>query len=171
MVTATILQRWNVIVTVDRRGPYSRRMLMNCRSFLGTGASVPARYLSGASPCPRTSLRRWLLGHHLSTKATWAFTGSILLVLGALTGCAKSGPEVSREHWVEFACEGGAAFRVAFTDGHVRLETSTHFYDLYARPSSIGTKYASDEATLILDEDRSVLTGVDDGPFNRCHEV
>jgi hypothetical protein len=98
-----------------------------------------------------------------------ALAGALLLQ-GALTGCAGIEPELARDPSLSFVCEGGTSFHVNFFDGQVRVTTSTSAYDLDLRPSSIGTKYSSDDTTFILDEDRAVLTGADGGPFKRCHE-
>lgn len=110
-------------------------------------------------------------------RATIAPNGSFLSltgalsILGSLAGCASSSIELEQNASLGFICDGGASFRVNFLDGQVRVATSRGIYDLDVRPFSIGRKHASGDTTLILDEERAVLTGADGGPFKRCHGI
>ena len=85
-------------------------------------------------------------------------------------GCA-AGPAAAGESATIFACEHGRIFAVERLDGAVRVTTGAGSFALGARPSSIGLKFASGAATLILDEDRAALNGLPGGPFRRCREA
>ncbi len=96
----------------------------------------------------------------------------LLLLQGSVSACAGDKRDVERDpSSISFVCRDGITFQVMFIDGQVRVTTSTSGYDLVLRPSSIGQKYSSGETTIILDEDRAVLTGADGGPFKLCHEA
>lgn len=147
-------------------------MLINGRAFRTPDAGVAANETPSWFPL-RRSRALWppMGGLSLRRKIALAAIAGALLLQSALSGCAGTETELDRDPFLSFVCDGGTSFRVNFFDGHVRVTTSKSAYDLYARPSSIGTKYASNDTTFILDEDRAVLTGADGGPFKRCHEA
>jgi hypothetical protein len=90
-------------------------------------------------------------------------------LLLCLTGaCAGADPDLHSDPSLSFRCENGAAFRVAFLDGWVRVATRVREYHLIVRPSSVGRKYSLGRTFLILDDDRAVLHGAEGGPFRRC---
>lgn len=110
------------------------------------------------------------LNHGWNPAATKALAGA-LVIHATLAGCATSAPSLEQYPSAGFICEGGTFFSVQFSKDRVRVETGSGVYNLVRRPSSIGRKYASADATFILDEERAVLTGADGGPFRRCHAV
>ena len=70
-----------------------------------------------------------------------------------------------------FICADGKSFTVRYGDGRALLTTDAGRWSLRARPSSIGRKFVSGNATFIHDEDRAALNGVPGGPFRRCREA
>lgn len=94
-----------------------------------------------------------------------------LLVLPVAFSCADAQSErISQRR--TFACLGGATFSAEPMGKGVRVTTAKSAYELQPRRSSIGQKYASESVTLIIDENRAVFTGADEGDFyfRDCHE-
>ena len=67
-----------------------------------------------------------------------------------------------------YQCEQGRSFSVEPKDMRARVWTIAGQFELDRRRSSIGIRYDSAIATLILDEDRAALNGLPGGPFRRC---
>lgn len=87
-----------------------------------------------------------------------------LALCGPLAAQAQAGPATP----TRFACDRGVGFNVAYVRGGAWVTTSGGRWLLRQAPSSIGKRYASPEATLILDQDRAALVGLPGGPFLSC---
>jgi hypothetical protein len=87
------------------------------------------------------------------------------VALGA-TACASQA--AVRTH--AFVCDEGKSFQVRYAGGRALVTTQAGRWSLPSRPSSIGRKFASGDATFIHDEDRAALNGLPGGPFRRCRE-
>jgi len=55
-------------------------------------------------------------------------------------------------------------------DGMV-VDTGNGRYELVPRRSTIGEKYASEDATLIIDDECAGLTGAPGNSYSRCQRV
>ena len=87
-----------------------------------------------------------------------------LLVPTALLGCSAGPVE---EHMI-FECAGQQKIDVHLWPGRATLVTSIGRFDLTARPSSIGRKYSSDAATLIIDDEFAAFVTKDQDGFRDC---
>lgn len=92
-------------------------------------------------------------------------------LLSLLVGCSEPGHGTGFTPIVSFACENGRNFTIEYRGNRARVTTSTGSYVLDHRRSSFGTKYLSEEAAFIQDEDRGFLEGAGGGPFRECHEA
>lgn len=70
-----------------------------------------------------------------------------------------------------FVCDSGVRFSVIYQGGRARITTSHGSWVLGRRPSSIGRKFQSGEATFIHDHELAALNGLPGGPFRRCREA
>ena len=95
----------------------------------------------------------------------------LAIMLALPTSCSAAGGSAAEVNSaVEFVCDDGIGFVAHYEEDGVRITTSFGQWLLQPRPSSIGRKFSSGEATFIHDEDRAALNGVRGGPFRRCHE-
>lgn len=67
-----------------------------------------------------------------------------------------------------FACDDGIEFSGQFQGDRAIISTRSHRYELKVRPSSIGVRYGSDSVAFAQDEERAVLVGAADGPYQNC---
>lgn len=86
-----------------------------------------------------------------------------------LLGCVAA-EAVPSEAAATYHCENGTFFSAEFLDRSARVTTLRQSYLLEQRPSSIGRKYSTGNVFFIQDEDRGVLVGAADGPYQRCAE-
>ena len=96
-------------------------------------------------------------------RRTFILTKASCLLL-ALLGCS-AGP--AEEHMI-FECAGQQKIDVHLWPGRATLVTSIGRFDLTARPSSIGRKYSSDAATLIIDDEFAAFVTKDQDGFRDC---
>jgi hypothetical protein len=96
-----------------------------------------------------------------------------LALCGLLAAQAQARPTAPQRSGAatRFACDRGVGFNVAYVRGGVWVTTAGGRWLLRQAPSSIGRRYASPNATFILDEDRAALVGLPGGPFLRCVAV
>ena len=87
-----------------------------------------------------------------------------------LLGCAGAQPATSDGAAATYHCENGTFFGAEFLGRSARVTTLRNSYLLERRPSSIGRKYSDGDVYFIQDEDRAVLVGAADGPYQRCAE-
>ncbi|WP_114952086.1 hypothetical protein [Sphingosinicella terrae] len=88
----------------------------------------------------------------------------------AMAGCA--GPAPARTIVLDdFSCANGTRFGVEYKGGEARLLTAGSAHRLLRRPSSIGRKFVDGDVTLIVDEDRAALNGVQGESFRQCRRI
>jgi hypothetical protein len=68
-----------------------------------------------------------------------------------------------------FKCAHGKAFTARLSEQAARVDTGSTKLLLPRKASSIGTKFGSPSATLIIDEDFASLIGRDLQRFERCY--
>lgn len=89
--------------------------------------------------------------------------------IGLLSSCsAAAAPQVKS---ATYNCNAGRSFGVRSDDKHATIEYSGQRYSLPRRPSSIGYKYASPAATLIIDGDVAVFVTEAIVDLGGCYEV
>lgn len=82
--------------------------------------------------------------------------GLLLLSVGvASAACAAKGGEAASR--TNYRCHGGKVFNVAATQAVASVTYAERRYLLPRRKSGIGTRYASAEATLIIDGPMAVF--------------
>ena len=74
----------------------------------------------------------------------------------ALANCSVAGPAATPS--VLYRCADGRSFTVSRDRYEASVGYEDALYSLARRPSSIGAKYASPEAALIIDGDHAVFT-------------
>jgi hypothetical protein len=68
-----------------------------------------------------------------------------------------------------FKCAHGLAFTARLSEGAAQINTGSNKFLLPRKASSIGAKFGSPSATLIIDEDFASLIGRDLQRFERCY--
>lgn len=68
-----------------------------------------------------------------------------------------------------FKCADGKRFTARVSEKAARIDTGSNSFLLPRKASSIGTKFGSPSATLIIDEDFASLIGRDLQRFERCY--
>jgi hypothetical protein len=68
-----------------------------------------------------------------------------------------------------FKCAHGMAFTAQLSEKAARISTGSNSFLLPRKASSIGVKFGSPSATLIIDEDFASLIGRDLKRFERCY--
>lgn len=89
--------------------------------------------------------------------------GAVACLFAAAVAPARAGELRS------FKCAHGGAFTARISDKAVRVDTGSRSLLLPRKASSIGTKFGSPSATLIIDEDFASLIGRDLQRFERCY--
>lgn len=103
--------------------------------------------------------------HRRAARRAWP-----LLLVAAAAFAAEPGMARSKSSApaTNFTCTGGAGFTVTYVRGGAWVTTRAGRWLLRRAPSGIGKRYASPDATFILDQDRAALEGLPGGPFLRC---
>lgn len=78
-----------------------------------------------------------------------AFRSAIYFVAVALIGCAPVHP--AEAEIVEYRCAGDRLMAVARNDGRATVTVGERSYELKPKPSSLGERYVSPRASLIID--------------------
>jgi hypothetical protein len=86
----------------------------------------------------------------------------ICLFAGALTPARAGGPTRG------FVCANGQAFTVRLLERAAIVRTKEGRLELPRKASSVGVKYGSSSATLIIDDSFASLVGRDLQRFDRC---
>jgi hypothetical protein len=116
-----------------------------------------------------------ILGDH---RGPVRLSRTLLLVCASLTvGCSAHVPNgipstaVSNTPVRHFVCDEGTAFRVVAVGGSANVQIGDTGYPLTKKPFSLGERYSSPEASLIIDGHEAVFVA-EDGPYlTRCSEV
>jgi hypothetical protein len=102
---------------------------------------------------PKTGLR---------VSRTLGIAAMICLFAGALTP-ARAGGQTRG-----FVCANGQAFTARLLEGSAIVRTKQARLELPRKASSVGVKYSSTSATLIIDDSFASLVGRDLQRFERC---
>jgi hypothetical protein len=94
-----------------------------------------------------------------------------LLGFGALVSlfAAAVAPARAEGTTRSFKCSHGKAFTARLSEKAARVNIGSDIFLLPRKTSSIGAKFSSPSATLIIDEDFASLIGRDLQRFERCY--
>lgn len=90
--------------------------------------------------------------------------GSALFLLGACSAQSAAEPK----HLALYSCADGRTFTVEQSAELARITYYNQHFRLPRRPSGIGVKYASPDATLIIDGDMAVFVTESLVDLERC---
>jgi hypothetical protein len=93
---------------------------------------------------------------------------AFLVSSGTTASCAPADPAEVAADLRNFTCDGGVSFSGQFEDNRAIIRTLANRYDLEARRSSLGVRYGSNSVSFAQDEERAVLVGAADGPYQNC---
>lgn len=93
-----------------------------------------------------------------------SLSGSLALALLVTTFGCSTGPVVEE---LSFQC-AERDFVIRISGKRATLIAAPERYDLLEKPSGIGRKYASSEATLIIDDDYAAFVTDNNGEFRDC---
>lgn len=102
--------------------------------------------------------------------AIWVLLAfAVPISVALLSSCsAAATPQVRK---ATYACNDGKSFTIQRDGKNASLEYFGEHYSLSRRPSSVGVKYASPEATLIIDGDFAAFVTESLVDFERCYEA
>ena len=106
----------------------------------------------------------------LTALTIWGLVAfAVPISVALLSSCsAAAAPQVRT---ATYACSDGRSFTVRRDDERASIQYADGRYSLSRRPSSIGTKYASPEATLIIDGDFAAFVTETVVDLEGCHEA
>jgi len=93
---------------------------------------------------------------------------AILVSSGSTASCAPGDTAQGVASVRNFTCDRGVGFSGQFEGNRAIIRTLTNRYDLKARRSSLGVRYGSNSVSFAQDEERAVLVGAADGPYQNC---
>jgi hypothetical protein len=96
---------------------------------------------------------------------------AMTLACWTVAACAQRYSDDSSTDERQYDCDAGKSFSAAFSKDRVRIDTKGYSYELEKRPSSVGVRYGSKRVAFAQDEDRAVLIGAGDGPYQGCTET
>jgi hypothetical protein len=94
-----------------------------------------------------------------------------LLTLAALVGKPAA---ASGEHRAQFDCDVGMGLDITWTEGRAIVRVESETFHLSRKPSSLGIRYSSPAATLIMDPSGTVFVSAGltfDSCFPRASET
>lgn len=94
---------------------------------------------------------------------------ALMLVLLPAVACARTGDAKSSP--VRYACEGRQNLVVERDKDRARVNFIDRSYELKRRPSSIGIKYGSSSAALIIDGPSAIFVADDRLQLGTCTEA
>jgi hypothetical protein len=102
---------------------------------------------------------------HVQNWITWMTVATFAL----FTGCSASPPPFeSREH---YTCATGRWFEVRRSSSAADVSLDGRNYSLELKAGSLGTRYASPEATLIVDGNFAAFVTNEDIGLTACHKT
>lgn len=87
---------------------------------------------------------------------------------GSTASCAPTDTAEVVADVRHFTCDGGIGFSGQFAGSRAIIRTLANRYDLEERRSSLGVRYGSNSVSFAQDEERAVLVGAADGPYQNC---
>lgn len=93
------------------------------------------------------------------------------VVLGLLPGLASAQTVASKSGPIRYACEGRQNLVVERDRDRARVNFIDRSYELKRKPSSIGIKYGSSTAALIIDGHSAVFVADDRLQLGTCTEA
>jgi len=91
-----------------------------------------------------------------------------LIVMGFAAGACAATPDAPD---AVFACAHDRRFEVRYTGADARLMTVHGVYELSHGASSIGRRFASRAATLVIDDDNASLVVDGEPRYVRCRKL
>jgi len=105
-----------------------------------------------------------------------AVSSTLFLSLAATAGiiptaAAAAGPAESKARIGHFECRNGRSFDVRLTGKLAAVELDGRSYLLQSRPSSLGAKFTSSSATLIIDGTLGAFVAADKFDLQGCRST